>query len=135
MSSSSTSADLLNPYVEAHASPKGAGDARPTALKIVEDNGRVGAFKGKTALVTGGTGALGIETIRALRATGARVFFTARNQTKIDETLRELREEDGEVIGLVADFESLDTVRAAANEFLRQSDSLSIFVANAGTSS
>jgi len=133
MTSPSTSSDPFNPYAAAHVSPNGMGDARPTGLQIVEDEGRVGAFKGKVALVTGGNGALGVETIRALRVTGARVFFTARNQDKIGETLSALQDQDSEVVGLIADFESFDTVRAAANEFLRQSDRLNIFIANAGT--
>lgn len=33
-------------YVDAHKDPKGAGDARPTALQIVKDNDLEGEFTG-----------------------------------------------------------------------------------------
>ena len=34
-------------YTEAHLKQNGQGDARPTAIQIVEDNGLIGALKDK----------------------------------------------------------------------------------------
>ncbi|KAH7103460.1 putative short-chain dehydrogenase [Auriculariales sp. MPI-PUGE-AT-0066] len=131
---SSIGIDPFAPYAAAHSSPQGEGDARPTALQIVHDNDRVGAFRGRSALVTGANGAIGFETVRALKATGARVFFSARDQDKVQQVLGRLEnsEGDGEVVGLTADLEDLDAVRDMAKKLLSQADSLSIFIANAG---
>lgn len=43
----------MSRYAAAHASPKGPGDARPTALTVVKDEGLVGQLVGKVFLVTG----------------------------------------------------------------------------------
>ena len=43
----------MSRYAAAHADPQGPGDARPTALTIVKDEGLVGKLAGKTFLITG----------------------------------------------------------------------------------
>ena len=40
-------------YAAAHKDPKGPGDARPTALRVVEDESLVGKLPGKVFLITG----------------------------------------------------------------------------------
>lgn len=42
-------------YTEAHANPQGAGDARPTALQIVKDEGVEGKLGSKVIVLTGAT--------------------------------------------------------------------------------
>lgn len=69
-------------YADAHKNPKGPGDARPTALKTVEDEGLVGKLNDKVFLVTGVSSGIGIETMRALYATGAHIFGTVRDMDK-----------------------------------------------------
>ena len=69
----------LAPYATDYADPNGPGDARPTALKIVRDQNLDGRLSGKVFLVTGGTSGIGRETVRALHATGADVYFTGRD--------------------------------------------------------
>jgi NADPH:quinone reductase-like Zn-dependent oxidoreductase len=60
-------ANLLKmPYEKAHQNPSRPGDARPTALDIIQDEKLVGALTGKTILITGATGGLGAEAARAL---------------------------------------------------------------------
>ena len=56
----------MSRYAEAHNSPKGPGDARPTAMQIVEDEGLVGKLSDKVFLVTGVSSGIGVETMRAL---------------------------------------------------------------------
>lgn len=41
-------------YATAHKSPKGAGDARPSAEQVLQDEGLIDKFQGKTILITGG---------------------------------------------------------------------------------
>jgi len=111
---------------------KGAGDARPTALDIVRDENLAGKLKGKSALVTGTSSGIGIETARALAATGMHVFCTARNVDKGRKALADIKEE-GEVELIEMNQSSLASVRKGAAEVLKKSGGkLNIFVANAG---
>ena len=76
----------MSRYAEAHKNPKGPGDARPSAVKIVEDEGLVGKLTDKVFLVTGVSSGIGIETMRALYATGGHVFGTVRNMEKGEQS-------------------------------------------------
>ena len=59
------------PYAAVHEHPNGSGDQRPTAMQILKDEGLLNDnLKGKTFMVTGCSAGLGIETARALHATG-----------------------------------------------------------------
>ncbi|KAK0938162.1 hypothetical protein LTR29_010273 [Friedmanniomyces endolithicus] len=131
---------IPNPYAEVHASPSGPGDARPTAYQMIKDNGLLGKMTDKTFLVTGGTDGLGLETVRTLAKTGARVFFTARSGEKAKKIVDSLVAEgktDGDLKGtriewVQIDNMSLKSVKAGAEDFLRRSDKLNVLVANAG---
>ena len=46
---------------------------------------------GRTAVVTGANGGLGLETARGLAAAGAHVVMAARNQDKATEAVAEIR--------------------------------------------
>jgi len=130
--------DLFNPYASLYETPKGPGDARPTALRILEDNDVLGKWRGRVALVTGGTSGIGYETARALHATGADVYFTARDMQKGLEAAERIRKEGsgggggGKVQALLMDMDSLESVKAAARTFLSSSDKLNILINNAG---
>ena len=129
-----------SPYAEAHVSPNGPGDARPTALQIIKDNDVIGSLTGKTFLITGGTAGLGLETVRQLAKTGAQVFFTARDGAKAERVVQDIVEEaktDGtlehaNVAWVKVDNTSLASVKAGAENFLRRSDRLNVLVCNAG---
>ena len=70
----------------------GPGDARPTALQIIKDENLINALADKVFLVTGVSSGIGIETLRALHATGAHCFGTVRNlaasKMVVDEILK-----------------------------------------------
>lgn len=72
----------MSRYAEAHKNSKGPGDDRPTALQIVEDEGLTSKLTDKVFLVTGVSSGIGVETMRALYATGGHVFGTVRNVEK-----------------------------------------------------
>ncbi|KAK0119481.1 hypothetical protein ONS95_010928 [Cadophora gregata] len=120
-------------YVEAHKIENwgGPGDARPTALQIIEDYGRKGAMTDKVFIVTGASSGIGTETGRALAATGGKVFLTVRNLKKGEEACKSFLE-PGRVELLEMDNNSLASVRKAAKEFLGKSDRLNVIVNNAG---
>ncbi|KAI5858205.1 short-chain dehydrogenase [Durotheca rogersii] len=112
---------------------QGPGDARPTGLQIIEDEGLVGSMGDKVALVTGVSSGIGPKTVQALAATGATVFGTARNLDKAREALGSSLLETGRVHLLFMDQTDLASVRACAAEFRRQSPGgkLNILVNNA----
>ena len=59
------------PYAALHAHPNGAGDQRPTAMRVLFDEGLLeNGLAGKVFLVTGCSAGVGVETARALYAAG-----------------------------------------------------------------
>ncbi|KAF1824723.1 NAD(P)-binding protein [Dissoconium aciculare CBS 342.82] len=121
----------MSRYAEAHANPQGPGDARPTALQIIEDEGVGGKLSDKVIVITGTSSGIGIETVRALSATGARLFLTARNLAKAKEALSGIF--DPVRMELVEmNQESLHSVRLAADSILSKTDKIHILVNNAG---
>ena len=125
--------NMTGKYSEAHktANLRGPGDARPTALQIIKDEGLEGKMTDKVFIVTGASSGIGTETGRALAATGGKVFLTARNVGKCKEACKSFLE-PGRVELLEMDNNSLDSVRAAARAFLAKSDKLNVLVNNAG---
>ncbi|KAK5050644.1 hypothetical protein LTR84_003926 [Exophiala bonariae] len=127
----------FRPYAKAHEELGGAGDARPTALQIVRDEGLVGKLKGKVYFITGGGGGIGKETAKALHATGADVFFTVRPEKREHgETIaKEILSTDlgqGRVEVISLDLGSLASIKSGAEEFLSKSKVLSGLILNAG---
>jgi hypothetical protein len=72
----------MSRYTEAHISPQGPGDDRPTALQIVQDEALEGKLRDKVIVITGTSSGIAIETALALASTGAKVFLAARDLTK-----------------------------------------------------
>lgn len=122
---------IMSRYAKAHAEMNGPGDARPTALQIVKDEGLEGALSDKVFLVTGASSGIGIETGRALAATGAKVFLAVRNIKKAEDACKSYLE-PGRVELIELDVASQKSVRACAATFLEKSDKLNVLVCNAG---
>ena len=129
----------MSRYEEAHKAVnlRGAGDARPTALQILEDEGLLGQLSDKTFLVTGVSSGLGIDTLRALHATGAHVYGTVRDLQKgqkvVDQILSEKREGGGKIDLVQLELDNLESVNKGAEDFLAKSGGkLNALVANAG---
>ena len=123
---------MFDRYAEVHKDENlhGPGDARPTALQIVKDNDLLGRMTDKVILITGCSSGLGVETARALKATGATLYLTVRDLQKGQDALADILE-PGKVELLHLDLNSLDSVRSCAKEFLQKSSSLNIFITNA----
>ncbi|KAI1327739.1 putative short-chain dehydrogenase [Xylariaceae sp. FL0255] len=125
----------FTPYADLHKSPAGPGDARPTARKVIEDNGLTNKLTGKVAIVTGATSGVGVEIARALYITGADVYITARDAEKGREVVDEIMksgEGQGNMGVLEMEMSSLESVKKAAGDFLAKSSKLNILVNNAG---
>ncbi|KAK2037141.1 short chain dehydrogenase [Colletotrichum somersetense] len=127
----------MSRYAAAHANPQGPGDARPTALQVIEDEGLVGKLAGTVVLVTGANTGIGLETARAIHATGATLFVTARDSTKAQQAIDGIKsgpghKSDAPVHAIELRLDSLASVRSAAKEFLSWSDKLNVLILNAG---
>ena len=121
----------MSRYAEAHANPQGPGDARPTALQIVKDAEMEGKLVGKSAVITGVSSGIGLETVRAIAATGAFLYLTARDLTKAKTALGDIfKPEQMELIHM--DQFSLESVRNAAKTILSKTDKVILLINNAG---
>jgi NAD(P)-dependent dehydrogenase (short-subunit alcohol dehydrogenase family) len=91
-------------------------------------------LSGKTAVVTGANGGLGLETARALAAAGARVIMAARDPNKTAAAVADIRRTQSKATVDVVplDLASLASVRNAAERILAAHDRLDILVNNAG---
>ncbi|KAF4977649.1 hypothetical protein FDECE_18330 [Fusarium decemcellulare] len=128
----------MSKYAALHANPQGPGDARPTALQIVQDEDLVGKLKGKTVLVTGANQGIGFEAARAFHATGATVFLGSRDPVKGKQAIDKIRDldptNDAPLHLIKISVDSLDSVREAAQAFLNHDADikLNLLVLNAG---
>jgi len=122
---------MSHQYTSVHEAPNGAGDARPTAKQIVEAEHLVDGLKGKTILITGCSSGIGVETAKALFATGADLYLTARDVEKARNMLPDMVMSE-RVHFLHLDLERLASVRECAQTFLKWSPRLNILIANAG---
>ena len=91
-------------------------------------------LSGRTAVVTGANGGLGLETARALAGAGAHVVMAARNQQKAAVAQAGIREGlPGASLEVVAlDLGSLDSVHQASRAILASHPRIDILVNNAG---
>jgi NAD(P)-dependent dehydrogenase (short-subunit alcohol dehydrogenase family) len=89
---------------------------------------------GRTAVVTGANGGLGLETTRQLAAKSAHVVMAVRNQEKAEAALKEIRTSAPDTsLELVAlDLGSQASVRAAAEQIIAAHKSLDLLINNAG---
>src|SRR5260370_42285499 len=92
------------------------------------------SFKGKVALVTGGSRGIGAGIVRRLAADGASVAFTYFNSPeKALELVREIESAGGKALSLKADSGSAEGRRAAVARTAEAFGRLAIFVSNAAT--
>jgi NAD(P)-dependent dehydrogenase (short-subunit alcohol dehydrogenase family) len=127
----------MSRYAAVHANPQGPGDARPTALQIIKDENLLGKLSDKVILITGGNSGVGLETAKALHATGATIYITARTSEKLEKAINDIKswpeaESEAPVYGIELRLDSFSSVRAAAKTFLEKSDKLNVLVLNAG---
>ena len=93
-----------------------------------------GSMAGKTVLITGGTGGIGLATAAGLAAMGARVAITGRDRGRAEAAAIELRRTTGNpsIDAFVADLSSQAEVRRLAAEVLDAYPRLDVLVNNVG---
>jgi NAD(P)-dependent dehydrogenase (short-subunit alcohol dehydrogenase family) len=98
-----------------------------TAADIADQHGR-------TAVVTGANGGLGLVTARELAAKGAHVVMAVRNQKKAAGAVDRIRARvpDASLELVALDLSSQESVREAAARILAAHDRLDLLVNNAG---
>ncbi|KAH7002635.1 WW domain-containing oxidoreductase [Ilyonectria destructans] len=122
----------MSRYAESHVNPEGPGDARPTALQIIADEGLEGELRDKVVVITGTSSGLGVETARAMKAAGAKLFLTARDIKKARTVLEGIFEQGRDTL-VEMDNTSLESVRKAAAKILESSGGkINILINNAG---
>jgi NAD(P)-dependent dehydrogenase (short-subunit alcohol dehydrogenase family) len=104
--------------------------ARSTAREVVAGHD----LGGRDAIVTGGASGIGVETVRALAAAGARVVIATRDRAKGEEVAARLSREtgNGAIEFRPLDLASLASVRAFAVQFLALRRALHLLINNAG---
>ncbi|KAM0288932.1 hypothetical protein ACHAO9_006440 [Fusarium lateritium] len=121
----------MSRYADAHKQPQGPGDARPTALQIIQDEGVEGKLQGQVIVITGTSSGIGIETVRALAATGATLYLTARDLNKAKSALEGIFDPSSMEL-FEMDQASLSSVRTAAAAILTKTSKIHCLVNNAG---
>ncbi|KAF2160344.1 hypothetical protein M409DRAFT_70507 [Zasmidium cellare ATCC 36951] len=127
------------PYADVHQTPAGPGDARPTALQIIEDNDLLGKLTNKTVLITGGSSGIGVTTAAAFYETGAKVLITARDMPKVEKVIDDIVHNSPSKDkkfprpeAIEAHLDNLQSVRDAAKVIKSKVSSLNILINNAG---
>ncbi len=85
----------------------------------------------KVALITGGSSGIGLATARLLRAEGARVSITGRDQLRLDAAAREL---GPDALAINADVSDHPAMERAIERTVEKFGKLDIVFANAGLS-
>lgn len=91
-------------------------------------------LRGRNAIVTGGASGIGVETVRALAVSGARVTVATRNASKASPVIEALRRSTGNhaIQFSMLDLASLKSVRVFVKDFLAQRRPLHLLINNAG---
>lgn len=90
-------------------------------------------LKGKVAIVTGGNGGIGLETVRQLAQHGAKVYMASRTESKARAAIEELNKESPlDVHFIEIDLMKLSSAKTCAEQFLAKESRLDILITNAG---
>lgn len=92
---------------------------------------------GKTVLITGSTGGIGMETARGLAGLGASVILAGVDPARAGHAARDVRRSAGHdrVSALTADLTGLDGMLRLASQVAERCDALDVLVNNVGVNS
>jgi len=89
-------------------------------------------LSGKVAIVTGGNGGIGLGMARGLAAAGADIAVVARNETKSEAAIAELRQHGVKAIAVTTDVTDKAAVANMVERVQRELGRIDILVNNAG---
>jgi NAD(P)-dependent dehydrogenase (short-subunit alcohol dehydrogenase family) len=95
----------------------------------------VGAdLSGKTAVITGGSAGLGVETGRTLAGAGARVVLVGRDEAKISAVVKQMRTDlpEADIDYQLMDLADLASVREAGSALREKLPQIHLLINNAG---
>jgi len=89
---------------------------------------------GRVVIVTGSSSGIGYESARVLANKNAKVIIAVRNSQKGEKALQKIKEQNAkaDVVVMILDLASLDSVRKFAGEFKQNYDHLDLLINNAG---
>jgi NAD(P)-dependent dehydrogenase (short-subunit alcohol dehydrogenase family) len=128
------------PYASSHIHTQGPGDSRPTAQQILEDCKAIGSLAQRSILITGASSGLGITTAAALYKTGAQLYLTTRDITKMERIIDDIVTEQSLTApssfprprSVELHMDSFASVREAAKIVKSQAQTLNAIICNAG---
>lgn len=92
----------------------------------------INMIENKVAYITGGTKGIGLGISEILLQNGIKVAFSGRNKKDVEEIEAKLKENYGDVLGLVSDVRNLDDEANAVSEIIKKFGRLDFVIANAG---
>lgn len=90
------------------------------------------SLKDRTAIVTGGSGAIGSAMALGLARAGASVVVLARNRERVERTANEIRNDGGRAVGVSADVLQKNRLIDVRDEILDRFGQIDILVNGAG---
>ncbi len=91
------------------------------------------SVQGKTILITGATNGIGRVAALELAKMGAQVVIVGRNQARIDETIKEIKDKAGVAVEAIkGDLSVMSGVRQVASDFRSRHNRLDVLINNAG---
>lgn len=94
----------------------------------------MGAFAGKTAVVTGASSGIGRAVALRLGEAGAHVFAAGRRAEALADTVERVAEADGKATAVVTDLRDPDAVQGLIDQVMTHTGRLDVMVNNAGVS-
>ncbi|KAG0702645.1 NAD(P)-binding protein [Suillus ampliporus] len=93
-------------------------------------------LSGKVILITGGNAGIGYSTVKHLARHGAKVYMAARNQSRAEAAIAQLKAEglgpgNGDVIWLELDLKDPRNAKKTAEEFMKLEKRLDVLIHNA----
>jgi NAD(P)-dependent dehydrogenase (short-subunit alcohol dehydrogenase family) len=93
----------------------------------------VRTIRGLTAVITGATSGIGLETAREFARAGAHVVAAGRRQERLDELVAEIEGRGGQALGVRTDVADQSQVEALISAAKERFGSVDILVNNAGS--
>jgi NAD(P)-dependent dehydrogenase (short-subunit alcohol dehydrogenase family) len=90
-------------------------------------------FRGKVALVTGGSRGLGLVLGRQLAERGARVAICARDEQELNIARQDIQSRGGDVLAIPCDLAAGDEVRRMVEQVIGHFGRIDVLINNAGT--
>jgi len=92
----------------------------------------MGKLDGKVAIVTGGSGGIGLVTSKLFLAEGAKVTIVGSRQERVDAAMAEVTEYGDSVIGIAVDTSTEEGVKAYVDATIAKFGTVDILFNNAG---